>query len=337
MNLKIIFVLIVSFISISGNAIISPFNHKEVKNNESYEFIVSGHFYGSGANKTGYPVNSILANINFIDKGENSFIMCLGDLFMDISNDIPFYKQSLFSVLQTPLLNSVGNHDLTKDIYEKNYGETFYSFKLGSDIHLVLNSELSDGSIKNEQLDLLKSVCNQIENGNISNLFIYSHRTIWAKHFNELDLLFKDNTQSILNNNFSSIVLPLLSTIKNKAKVFWFSGSMGDAPASFFYFNPDSITFIATAVRGLKRDALLKVKVQNGETSFETIPLTSQKIEGLKFYNVEFWNKNQGKEPFNYRLLPLHIKNGVLNKLFWIGLSIGVIVCLTFFYFKRKN
>ena len=320
----------------------SAFNNQSIDLDSSgnYSFIVSGHFHGSGTNQTGYPTQTILASLDWINTSESNFLVCLGDLFLDVSNDIPFYKTSFFSKLELPLYNTVGNHDLTDDIYQKNYGDTYFLIEIGGDVHLFLDTELSDGSIKDEQLNLLKSVQEKVLNHSVKNVFIYSHRTIWAKHYNDLDRLFKDNTQATLGNNFSDEVQPLLKEISNKANVYWFSGSLGNAPASFFNFKDEhGVTYIATAIRGLKRDALLTVRVIDGKPTFETKSLTGEELMPFESYNIEFWNDKIGEKPFNYRLIPYYIKSMFLHRYFWYGImsTIGLGLVLAFFRKRRRS
>lgn len=342
-----IYFIVVMFLSLFGLAnekteIDSPFNQQEIINDSTgnYSFIVSGHFHGSGNNRTGYPTNTLLANLNWINSSDNSMLISLGDLFLDVSNDIPQYKKSLFSQLKLPMFNAVGNHDLTGSIYQDNFGETFYYWQINNDIHVVLDTELDDGSLKDEQKKMLENVNTLTKSGSISNVFIYSHRTIWAKTYTELDLLFQDNTQAILGNNFESEVLPLLKEIKLNSNVFWFSGSLGSAPASFFQFkDKNDIQYIATAIRGLPRDAVLIVNVnKKGNVSFETKSFTNQKLMPFENYNVNFWNENVGKkEPFNFRLIPFYIKQNLLNHSFWYGFTIMLMISLIFYWRKRKK
>ncbi|MFK8037212.1 MAG: hypothetical protein AB8B74_02895 [Crocinitomicaceae bacterium] len=322
-------------VTIIGNAQKSPFNGLEIKNDSTgnYSFFVSGHFHGSGANRTGYPTNTLLANLDQLNNSESEFLVCLGDLFLDVSNDIPFFEASLFSQLKIPLFNTVGNHDLTKDIYQKKYGETNFSFRIGKDLHLFFDTETDNGSFNSDQLNTLKTCVAQINKGQVKKVFIYCHRTIWVKHYSSLNGLFSDNTQSVLGNNFSSEVHPLLQEIAELTPVYWFSGSLGDAPASFFYHEDNDITYIATAIRGLKRDAWLKVSVKEEELpSFKTISLTGQTMFNLKDYDVEFWNSNSSEEPFNYRLLYYLFKRMIFHHFFWIG----VITALSFVFLIRR-
>lgn len=318
----------------------SPFNSFLVNADSSgnYNFIVSGHFYGDGTNKSRYPVNTLLGNLDWINNSNNVMLVCLGDLFMDVKNDIPQYKTSLFDKLNLPLFNAVGNHDLTENIYQNNFGATFYYFWLGRDIHFILDTEIDNGDIKDEQLEILNEIEAHVNSGNVNNVFIYGHRTIWKDTYQEMDGLFEDNTQSLTATNFETTVKPVLTRIARKSKVFVFAGSLGEAPASFFYFNDKAsrITFIATAIRGLLRDAMLVVKVNNGAVSFETKSLTNQPVEVLENYNVDFWKSTSPDEKFNYRLIPYYLKLIILHRFFWYGTGFAFILFIGFNFIRKK-
>lgn len=298
--------------------------------NNDYSFIVSGHFYGDGTNKSGYPANTLLANLDWINSSNATMLICLGDLFMDIRNDIPKYKTSLFDKLEIPLYNAVGNHDISAKVYQENFGKTYYYFLLNNDIHVVLDTEMGDGDIEGEQFEMLQEIKKLSSTKKFNNILFYAHRTIWKDSYAEMENLFKDNTQSLTSTNFKSDILPMLKEMAINANIFWFAGSLGDAPASFFYFKDESnhITYIATAIRALLRDAMLMVHVKNGVVSFETKSLTNQKLEKVEHYNLDFWNTTSAAEPFNYKLIPLYMKNAFFHRYFWYG--IAFVLCLLF-------
>jgi len=340
----LLFILIFTFCFSLGTDAqqFSTFNKKEVKidSTGNYSFIISGHFYGDGTNKSGYPANTLLANLDWINESDASMLICLGDLFMDIKNDVPKYKTSLFDKLEIPLFNAVGNHDLTADFYQINFGATYFKFQIGNDIHVILDTEENNGDIQDEQLQLLKDINDKLKNGGVvNNVFIYGHRTIFKDTYSELEGLFSDNTQSIIETNFEVDVLPILKSIANFSKVYWFAGSLGTAPASFFYFQDqqNKITYIATAIRALLRDAMLIVNVKNGEVTFETHSLTNQKVEELEHYNVDFWKSTSSAEPFNYRLIPLYIKNVLGGLPFWYGMGFAFLLVLGYKLVRRKK
>ncbi|MEX1000911.1 MAG: metallophosphoesterase [Crocinitomicaceae bacterium] len=329
------FLFFVSLVAVSQQQ--STFNDKvvQVDSSGNYSFIVGGHFYGNRYSTSGYPANSILANIEWINAQNPAMLICLGDLFMDVKNNIPQYEKSFFNRLNVPLFNAVGNHDLTADIYQKNFGATFFKFQLGRDMHVVLDTESDNGNITGEQLKLLES----LKGEKYDHIFIYAHRTVWKNMYEEMENIFSDNTQSLLGNNYEKEVYPLLSELSKNSKVYWFSGSIGNAPASFFYHHDTSakITYIATAIRGIKRDALLMVNVKNGQVSFKTHSLTGEDLMPLEDYNVEYWQTNSGVEPFNWRLLPLYIKQTVLSWSFWWGVVVTLLFTATLVFIQRRR
>lgn len=334
-NLFFIFVL---FTSLTNAQLVSGFNDLPIRvnNSGSYSFYVGGHFHGSSTNLSGYPASSLLANLDELNSDTNSFIISTGDLFLDIKNNIPNYKKSLFSKLKIPLFNAVGNHDVSGDIYNSNFGATWHYFIIGTELYIILDAEINDGSIKGEQLKFFKKTiefnCNK--QSNISNVFIFTHRPIWTESDEKFESIFVDNTQSNFSNNFNADVLPILATCSTKQNIFWFSGSLGaNAPVSFFYHkNKNSITFIQSAIRDLPRDGIIKVKINNSQVSFETISLSGLAMPKLESCDLNMWKNMPKSQPFNYRLIPLYLKQMVFHRYFWYGIIGGIIL----FFISRK-
>jgi hypothetical protein len=342
-NKKTFYIAVLFFLNVINLCAqqVSSFNNKSVQVDSTgdYKFIISGHFYGDGTNKSGYPANTLLANLDWINESDACMLICLGDLFMDISNDMPKYKSSFFDKLEIPLFNAVGNHDITGSVYQENYGATFFKFQIGNDIHVILDTEINGGDLESDQLKMLSEIESQCKSEKINNVFFYAHRTIWKDTYSELDGLFQDNTQSITAVNYKSEVLPIVSGIAKKTNVFWFAGSLGDAPASFFYFKDEQnkITYIATAIRALLRDAVLIAEVKSGIVSFTTHSFTNQPVESLEYYDSAYWKKTPAAEPFNYRLIPLYLKNIVMNSVFWYGIAFALVVFGAIWYIRKRR
>ncbi len=328
--MRLILVIFILVANLTFSQQISPFNEikVDVKNVNDYTFLVGGHFHGSSTNISGFPASSLLANIDKINADSSAFLMSTGDLFLDVTTNIPNYQKSLFNKLKLPLFNAVGNHDISGDIYKNKFGDTFDWFVIGSEIYLLLDCEKNDGSISGEQLIAFKSVLDLIsKNATIKNIFIFSHRPIWSENDTKLKNIFVDNTQSTLGNNFETDVLPLLNKASKNHKIFWFSGSLGgNAPASFFYYNAKkNLTYIQTAIRDLPRDGILKVHVNNSKISFETISFSNSKMPKLEDCGLNLWKNASSTQPFNTRLVPLYIKQTIFHRYFWYGLLSGVI------------
>lgn len=321
--------------------VISPFNKLPIDDtSKNYSFIVSGHFHGASTNISTYPASTLLGNIDTLNSLAPSFLMSLGDLFLDVNQTyIDHYQKSLFNKLKMPLLNAVGNHDLSNgNMYEKEYGKTFLVFRKNTELFIILNTELNDGSIKGEQLTILKNSINKAKEQNVKNIFIFSHRPVWAETNPEYINLFEGNTHSQFGlPNFEKEIRPLIEA--SAIPIYWMSGSMANAPASFFYDQDEkpTLTFIQTAIRDLPRDAVLQVNVSESKISFKGISLTGQVLEPIENYNIEYWNKSTpAEEPFNYRLLPYLTLQMITHQFFWIGfISCGVILLLFRLVIKR--
>ena len=289
-----LFTFLFVFISVAVQAQIkSPFNNIEIEEKTEFNFIVSAHWHGSSSNKSNYPANTVLANLELINNQNSNFIFHLGDLFLKLKDSKINYENSLFSKLNAPLFNVVGNHDVEQGNYESNYGSSTYAFTVDKNLFIGLNTELKNGNIEGIQLDYLKHELKR----RVQNVFVFMHRPLFTEGHEKLKGIFKGNTSS--GSNFISDVLPVLKN--SGVNCYVFGGSIGgEAPASFFYHEEASnVKFIATAIRELPRDAFLKVNVQNNQVSFKTISLQNQNLKPLEEYNLEYWSKNSGKESFN--------------------------------------
>jgi hypothetical protein len=323
---------------------VSPFNKLRINNDGGdYSFIVSGHFYGASTNASTFPASSLQANIDTLNALKPAFLMSLGDMFVDVNDTyLKNYQKSLFHKLKMPLLNAVGNHDVANgNKYEAIFGKEFFAFAKGTERFIILNTEMDDGSIKNEQLDFLKEQLNPSALNEITNIFIFSHRPVWAEGIAKYKNLFLENTRTVIgSNNFTEAVKPLLMALSKTKNIYWLSGSMGGGPASFFYDKEEetNVTFIQTAIRDQERDAALRVKIVNGSVSFQGISFTGQQLRKIEDYNIAYWQGTTAPEnKFNYRLLPYLTLQLITHADFWTGVFVSVLSMLGVMFFKKRN
>jgi len=283
--LGIFFLIQLNSIQAQINVVEKNLNHSKINH---YSFLVGGHYYGNASNTTGLPVNTVLANLDLINADLYRFHVALGDVFLDVRNDISLYEKKFFSKIYTPFYIAVGNHDVSGSFFEDEIGKTSVQFTFGNDVHLILDTEKNDGSIEGDQLALLKRTCNS----DCQNIFIYSHRPIWSEEDSEMKGLFKNNTTSTFGLNFQEDILPL----------------------------------IQTAVRGIKRDGLLQVSVDNGAVSFKPVSLTGQNLMSLESYNLAFWRDAHPLETFNPRLIKLYLINMFTHRYFWYGIVLTLLL-----------
>ncbi len=321
----------------------SPFNGLAIApdSTNSYTFFVGGHFYGGSADLSGFPAATLLGNLDTINNSDAAFMICLGDLFLDINKEIPTYERILFPQLEMPLFNAVGNHDVSGTLYRENYGDTWMAFNYHQDQFILLDTEEDNGDIEGAQLEFLKQQLNDAIASDRKNIFVFAHRPLWTEAYPEMENVFEGNTQSAVGNNFATTVLPLLEEAQSKANIYWFGGSMGGkAPVSFFYHKVEgtNIHYLATAIRNLKRDAILKLKVSNGAVTMEPFSLTGQSLQAVTTYNLNFWTsgKATADEGINYKLIPLWVYNTVTHRYFWYGVLWCILLLLGFKQMKKR-
>jgi len=318
----------------------SQFNNKavQVDSTGNYSFIVGGHFYGSSATNSGFPASTVLGGLDRMVAFNPNMLFVTGDLFLDLDRDKENYNNALFNKLPCPIFNAVGNHDLDGDNYGP-YGPRYFYFFVNKDLFVVLDTELDNGSIKGEQLNMLKQGLNEASSKGANNIFLISHRPVWAIGHQDLDGLLKQNTRSLMGNNFNKDIRPLLVEHTNNTEVFWFAGSMGgSAPASFLYHEEHGLHYIITAIRDTRRDAVLGVQVGVDGVDFTTLALGQSKVQELATYNLEYWQERVGRsEGFNFKLIPYYIKSIVTHRAFWSGILLCTVLFLLWRVFKKNS
>jgi hypothetical protein len=322
----IVLPLLLIAVSATAKETVSPFNKRkiEIADSSSYTFFIGGHFHGASTNISGFPAATLLANLDKINSADASFMISLGDLFLSVKRDMKNYRWTFFDKLQMPIFNAVGNHDIEEVDYVGRFGRTYNSFQVGTEKYIILDTELDNGHITGKQLSFFKKQIKAAKTDGTKNVFVFAHRPIWSEENSKLEGVFKENTKG--GTNFKSTILPLLKKLPSSLQTYWFGGSMGGrAPASFFYFKErKNLTYIATAIRNLPRDGILKVTVKQGKVSFLPISFTGRKVEALEKYGPSYWKKHDKEEAFNPKLIPLYIWQMISHRYFWYGLFYAV-------------
>lgn len=326
------FVLLYFLVALGAAAQRSPFNGLEVRPADStgaYTILFGGHFHGASTDRSGFPAATLLANLDTINALQVNMVLSTGDLFLNADKDSARYARSLFHELQAPLFNAPGNHDVEGRTYLRSYGPNFMVIDIGEDRVILLDTERDNGDIKGEQLRMLQEQADETKGFHGRDLFIVSHRPIWAEGDKRYSPLFAGNTRGLVESNYRKEVLPLVERIAQRAHVHWVSGSMaGMAPSSvFFQQHTPGITYIQSAIRNEPRDALLLARKQGGRLSWSTISLTGQQLLPAEGYDAAYWEEHTGKaEPFNWRLVPYLIKRTLQRPEFWYGILVAALL-----------
>jgi|TARA_B110000438_G_scaffold88965_1_gene88448 hypothetical protein len=252
--------------------------------NQGYSFYIAGHTYGKPGVESKGLYGPFTDKFHLINKYQSiKFGFLLGDLVKKASNEAwELVKKDLNSL--DPRIENIivpGNHDVGKgahgalrEIFLQQFGKTFFSFKHGKDLFIMLDGNISEWNISGEQLQFLKqSLPNKKDS--TSNIFIFSHQLIWQSSSKPEFKKIKPNSLEGRSNNlnFWDEVFPLFSDLTNN--VYFFSGDIGAFPNGneLFYAKYLNVTFVATGMGGGMRDNFLIVSVIKDHVEIFFVPI----------------------------------------------------------------
>ena len=136
----------------------------DVPPNSPYSFLVIGHAYGRSVSTHNLPHHlpaaSLLGNVEKLRRLKPDFVLTLGDVYWRLETKwVDSFKRMIMDRLNVPFVNAIGNHDITRltdnekvvlepDEYRRRFGPTYYSFRVGSVLHIVLDT-VTEGAIDN--------------------------------------------------------------------------------------------------------------------------------------------------------------------------------------------
>lgn len=359
-----------------ARSIMSPFNGIDLEltdKSHNYSFLVASHLYGS--NKTMkisvYPGASVLANIDLFNGSGARFLLSLGDIISYTSElQIKNAKKALFSKIKMPIFNAVGNHCVkNRWMYEKYFGnKTYFDFRYGSELFIILDGELVPGEIEGKQLKYFYNVIEKAKkDSSIRNVLIFSHKVIWAvnnsdyPYFSHHMKKFFGGAGHPAENTFHQRIKPKLVELSQQKTIYWISGEIGTIWSFALFCEKDpkyNIHYIATGIGDNQEDIILRADVsgKTGEIQFTPISLTGQKVYPIEHYNEEFWKEYFQKKPSeecnrdwwdNYGYDPpiivhksvkTRLQEAIYNRTYWYGffsgiILVGLIVC----FFRMRN
>ena len=225
----------------------SSFN---VKNQISdYTFFIAGHTYSnnSGLNEAFY--------FDLLNSKEKfSFGILAGDVVSKNTENSWSFLQKQIGNLDYKIYISPGNHDISsepgdvgREFIENKYGKTYFKFIKNKDLFIILDSNNTNHSILDKQLDFLKKTLNE-NYRTVKNIFIISHHLIYFDKNRDPFSKARPNGQEI-DSNFWPTLYPILENLNNN--IFIISGDTGWALGKeLFCHKSKNITFLATGMAG---------------------------------------------------------------------------------------
>ena len=157
-----------------------------------------------------------------------------------------------------------GNHDIrNRELYEKRYGKTYYSFDFKKNKFIILDGNLDHWNISGDQYSFFIQATKDLEG--VDNLFIFSHQILWWSETNAYKNL-TPNSRAGLDSisNYWVEIHPKLDSLD--IPVYIFSGDVGAAhwASNYMYDRLDNVHLIATGMGENKGDNYVEISLAEG-------------------------------------------------------------------------
>lgn len=265
----------------------------------TYRVLVLGHIYGSIEGNDLNPAYSLISHIPELKASNLSMLVSLGDIVKQANEeDFSELNRQFLSKLSFPVFNTPGNHDVEdRSLYEKLFGQTFFSFKYGSARMIFLDSERQECAIDSEQLGMLRNSLHEAQIDSETNfVLIFMHKTLF---FNIDELIELQNPVALPNQwkcfaspEFPEIIENLLIPLSTEKPIFIFAGDVGATGNLTPYYETlegGHITYIMTGLGDTSKDSGILITISNNSIQLEIFPLTDEIIPPLEIFNPEYW------------------------------------------------
>lgn len=316
----IIFFLFFNSISVKSEILsINSLNDKKIIYDKTLNFVVLGHLRDEAQwNFPSYRTERFLKKLN---EKNISFLILLGDSFYE-SNKTNIKKlKQIVNELNYPVFQSIGNHETylysikdynketnlenldkfkinNKKNYENNFGKTNSFFEIYNNCFFVLDFENKIIGLEEEVEKIFFEKIKYCSNeNNIQNIFLFSHRLIWAHNKDYLNILNKTNSRfDFKNKNFKlkqfNKINEYINEISKNKKVYWLSGDSD----SYYYFRDKNPFFGVLSNSNLDTDyGILFKENENNTFKINIINMTTFVEENLFNKNFDIANIDQNK------------------------------------------
>lgn len=254
---------------------------------QSYQFFVAGHTYGSPNEKRAGmhpPFVDYIPTLNADPDIELGFLT--GDILKNYSNlAFPEAAKSDIAKINVPVHIAAGNHDI-HELYEQYFGEYYYRFMHGGDLHIILTPGLDDWNLEGQQLAFLEKTLASAA-ATSRHIFIYLHELIWwspTNKYSDININYKSHYPG--STNFDTVVKPLLLSYPNEITIF--AGDLGATAqvSHLMYDQVDNLTLIGSGMGSGTQDNIIVVTARD-EVKYEIVPLQpATKFNPIESYRL---------------------------------------------------
>lgn len=195
-----------------------------------------------------------------LDFSEYEMLWLGGDLLW-LTSASEYYMNTvneIFNIESENTLWAVGNHDYTNTDLVEEYTNRplFYTYHKNGITFIVLDTQDDYSNISGEQLELLTSVTDTIQNS--SHLILLHHKLIWMYGEENLEPIINATSNGEFgscfyclnpNNFYNEVYGELLEVKSRNIDVICIGGDIGLQTKEFEYITEDGIQFLASGIK----------------------------------------------------------------------------------------
>ena len=278
---------------------------------EGFSFLAGGHLYGHPQAADEGLSPSLKGHLAEVRRPEDRFFISLGDLVYRPDGKSLRRAKEVLLRSGLPVFNAPGNHEWRRGVYAREVAEDYGCFTVGSNLMIVLNTEITPWFIQDRQLEMLRRAAEGVARGvGVERIFVFSHKVVWAVGEERYRKLFEHvNGHDAFHgvSNYSRDVKPLIEEMARRVPVVFLSGDVGMPWSRTLFFDRPGRGRPVFACVGLgngPEDLLLRVRVlSDGALRFEPVPLGAKAPRNVAEGGLDSWSR-RFKESRPAKVLP---------------------------------
>jgi 3',5'-cyclic AMP phosphodiesterase CpdA len=257
---------------------------------DAFSFVVAGHTYGAhhGRNVGLHP--RFLTALG--KQRDFDFLVLTGDFVRQRTEESYAAVRGELREIGKPHYLVMGNHDdgpRGRRLFEESYGGTHYSFSVGANLFVVLDSQAERYSFGKEQMGFLED---ELARKPWRNAFLFFHELLWldsARYDGLLANLGRDADYS--QASFWPEFFPFLRSHPG-VEFYVIAGDVGGNPWAIpaFFDRIDNVNLVASGMGEVEDENFLWVDVAGSDVTMTVVPLWDQKlrqpVEWFNAYNL---------------------------------------------------
>lgn len=196
-------------------------------------------------------------------------------------------------------------------------------------MYVFFDSELDDKKLDVDCVNFgITILGNAVKKNNLRNIFILSHKLIWAESNAKFKIVTNNSNDPKYNYSrykfFLSKIDPVIRQLSINKNIYWFSGDVGaNSSLPLFYYKNKRVHFIATGLGDNLEDLILNVNIKDSLVKISAYNLVNHNPIDLNKFNLLKWEEHYKTK----NIIKRKIEN-LVNRNFIIGTIAGILLTI---------